>query len=530
MNIAQVLAAQAAASPDRDAIIDGQGVAYRRTTYLSLERKAADAAAAFVAAGLGRGDTVLFFHPMSMELYAALIGAFRAGLSAMFIDPSAGRAQIGQCCDLHPPQAFLGTAKAHLLRLMVPRLRRVPHKFVTAGWVPGAANLWRSEVTGPPPLVPCAPDDPALITFTSGSTGQPKGIVRTHGFLIAQHRVLERSLEYGAGEVDLTTLPVFLLANLASGLTSVIPDADLRYPGRIDALRVMRQVDALAPQRTAASPAFVERLVEHCETRGRTLGSLSEVFVGGAPVYPQLITRAQAKIATGRLVAVYGSTEAEPIAHVEAREISGADLEAMAGGCGLLAGHPVEEIELAIVRNSWGEPIAAQTAESFAAMSLPAGETGEIVVSGDHVVGGYLHGVGDAETKFEVDARRWHRTGDLGYLDALGRLWLMGRAAATLTDASGTLYPFAVECAAMRGGAVARAALLLHEGRRTLTVQPSDTRSGLDAAALGSALEWAKLDEIVECPRIPLDARHNAKVDYPALRAWLQRTQRRRAL
>ena len=520
MNIAEILSRQAGETPARDAIVDVRGGRYRRTTFAELEARAAHAAAMFTAAGLVKGEALLVFHPMSMELYAALIGAFRVGLVAMFVDPSAGRAQIARSCALNPPKAFLGTPKAHLLRVLVPAVNRIPHRFVSGGWVPGARNLWKGmSKESAHTIAPCASADPALITFTSGSTGEPKGIVRTHGFLIAQHRVLEHTLEYRGGEIDLTTLPVFLLANLASGLTSVIPDADLRYPGRIDGERVMRQIDALRPRRTAASPAFVERLVAQCEAAGRSLGSLRDVFVGGAPVYPQLIVRAQAKLEGGRFVAVYGSTEAEPIAHIDGREIAAADLDVMARGAGLLTGAPVREIDLAIVRNHWGQPLAPLTAAAFEALRLPRGEVGEIVVSGDHVVSGYLHGAGDAETKFDVDGRRWHRTGDLGYLDARGRLWLMGRAAASITDTRGTLHPFAVECAAMRFPEIARAALVSHAGLRVLAVEPLN--DALDVATLERELAWAKLDRVVRCARIPVDARHNAKVDYPALRAWV---------
>src|SRR2546428_9360843 len=109
----------------------------------------------------------------------------------------------------------------------------------------------------------------------------------------------------------------------------------------------------------------------------------------------------------------------------------------MRSGDGLLAGRAIEETELAILPNRWGEPLGPYTAESFRAATLPAGETGEIVVSGGHVVRGYLHGRGDAETKFDAGAARWHRTRDLGRLDAHGRLWLPRRRSAALPDARG---------------------------------------------------------------------------------------------
>jgi acyl-CoA synthetase (AMP-forming)/AMP-acid ligase II len=137
------------------------------------------------------------------------------------------------------------------------------------------------------------------------------------------------------------------------------------------------------------------------------------------------------------------------------------------------------------------------------------------------VVAGYLNGTGEHGTKFEVDGRRWHRTGDLGYLDGAGRLWLMGRCAASIRDARGVLHPFAVECAALQEETIAKAALVAQDGHRVLVVQPRSERAPVDGERIREAMSWARLDRVVPCPRIPMDRRHNAKVDYPALREWL---------
>ncbi len=142
------------------------------------------------------------------------------------------------------------------------------------------------------------------------------------------------------------------------------------------------------------------------------------------------------------------------------------------------------------------------------------GEPGEIVVSGGHVLRGYLNGEGDTETKFEVDGVRWHRTGDLGYMDAAGRLWLLGRCNGKIQDARGTLYPFAVECAAMQTPAIRRAALAAIDGRRVLAVEGRETVSREEILR---SLSWAALDQVVFLDHIPVDRRHNAKVDYVAL-------------
>lgn len=512
MSIGDILAEQARRRPDAPAILDGA----RRLTFAGLEREVAGAAGWLQRLGLRRGQAVLVFVPMSADLYVALLAMFRLGVTAMFLDPSAGRSHLEQCCARRTPDALLAIRPAHWLRLVSPALRRIPLKVAVGGWVPGAREWPRRFEPGAGPGVTLEPGEPALVTFTSGSTGGPKAAVRTHGFLIAQHRALAPSITLETGETDLATLPVFTLANLASGVTTVIPAVDLRRPGAVDAATLFGQIEQSGVSRITASPAFFERLVAHGRLTGRTLATLRKLYTGGAPVFPRLLAAMRELAPDARVVAVYGSTEAEPIAHVAAEEMSAADLAAMQAGRGLLAGPVVGEIRLRILRDRWGRPRGVLTRTEFAAECLPVDAVGEIVVTGEHVLKGYLGGVGDEETKFSVDGEVWHRTGDAGMMDGRGRLWLLGRCAARIADDRGELYPFTVECVAMTFPGVRRAAALAHRGRRLLVVEATDSRPGL-AESLGKATAWARIDEVRFVGAMPVDKRHNAKIDYPAL-------------
>ena len=523
MTIGDILALQVRTRPNVVALIDARGGGERRLSYADLGREIAAAAAWLEAQGLRRGQAVLVFVPVSADLYVALLALFRLGAVALLLDPGAGLSHVEQCCVRWRPDGLLAVPRAHLLRLGSAALRRIPLQMVLGGWFPGArrwpAGRCREDTDTWPAL---APESPALVTFTSGSTDLPKAAVRTHGFLLAQHRVVERHLALTPGEVDLATLPVFTLANLASGVTTVLPDVDLRRPGAVDGAGVAATVARFGVTRITASPAFFERLGDHLAASGQPLPTLRKLYTGGAPVFPRVLAQLQTQVPAARVVAVYGSTEAEPIAHVEAADISAADLDAMQRGEGLLAGIPVDEIRLRILRDRWGKPRGAMDAVEFAGESVSPGEAGEIVVTGDHVLRGYLEGVGDEDTKFTVDGEVWHRTGDAGRLDAAGRLWLLGRCAARIDDAQGRIYPFAAECVAMTFPAVRRAALVSQAGRRCLVVEAP--RAGPDLEGrLAAALGWAHLGAILFVRTLPVDRRHNAKIDYPALRRLLEK-------
>lgn len=513
MNLVQVLEDRAAATPDATALIEGA----RRVTFGELAVRMRAGAAQFRRRGVGVGDHVLFLHPVSISLYVSLLAAMRIGAVPMLVDPGAGIAGFRRAVKRTHPVAWTGGGKGHLVKWLVPALWSVPRVCAETA---GLGN----ETEPPEPPEPVDDSAPALVTFTSGSTGVPKAAVRTHGFLLTQNRVLGSAIDLRAGEVDLVTLPVFALANLAHGVASVLAEGD---PAKL-----ARQIAGERVTRCAVSPAFLTDWLD----AGVSVGGLEKIYTGGGPVFPCLLERLRAnecrlaresgnggegsggrsrshERARGlQCVAVYGSTEAEPIAHLDAEEITTADLADMRTGGGLLAGHPVAGIHLAIFPDQWGRPILPMDGKMFEASCLPPGEPGEIVVSGDHVLPGYLDGVGDEETKFRVDGVVWHRTGDAGKLDDHGRLWLLGRCGAVIRDARGELHPFAIETMLSFSPAIRRSAVLAVNGRRVLVVETEN-------ATVPAAPEG--IDEVRRLDRIPVDRRHRAKIDYPELRRVL---------
>ena len=525
MNAAELLLAAAAASPRAPAIIDGPSGRERITTFGELDRRARDLSALFAREGLAPGQAVLVLIPMSADLYAVMAGLLQAGLVAVFLDPGAGRKHVDRCLEMFPVQALVVTPKAWLLRLFWSSLRRIPKVFVTGSGLPGAVSLAHAVA---PPLhhgpVPCGDETPALLTFTSGSTGRPKGAIRSHGLLLATHHALASHLPGTPGSVDLATLPVFVFTNLANGVTSLIPDTDLRRPGAIDGVAVARQIERLRLTTTLASPALLERVADACLDLDIRLDSLRRVATGGAPVFPRLLDKL-ARIAPGAdIVSVYGSTEAEPIAVLRREDICDQDRSAMRSGGGLLAGRPIPELALRILRDRWGTPRPPCDPTQLEAETQPVGEAGEIVVSGAHVLPGYLGGVGDAENHLIVGDQIWHRTGDAGMLDENRRLWLLGRCAAKVADDHGVTYPLTVEAAALALEGIARCAFVARGGRRLLVVEAPPHVAPPTADLIERTLPWAHIDDVITMARVPVDRRHNAKIDYPRLRAALART------
>ncbi len=520
MNLLERLLERVGETPEATAIIAPNG---ERVSFADLERRSAKLAALLLQRGVGRGDAVLVLVPLSTELYVTLAAVFRLGAVVMILDPAAGLAHLARCCALNPPKALVGVPLAHLLSLISPSLRRIPLRLCAKGWFPGAIPFSAANhLEGRADLEPVSPDAPALLTFTSGTSGTPKAALRSHGLLLAQLSALEILLDAQPHDVDLATLPIVALANLATGMTTAIPSVSLRRPAKLNTAPILEQIATQRITRTAASPALLERLADATLAQQLSLPGLTRIFSGGGPVFPRVLEKLARVAPNAQIISVYGSTEAEPIAHIAFDELQPGDLELMRGGRGLLVGVPVLEIELRIVPNSSGQRLTFSSRAELDAASLAPEQIGEIVVTGPHVLPGYLHGRGDEETKFRVSEQVWHRTGDAGYLDAHGRLWLSGRADARMTDARGEIYPFSVECAATEFPGVRRSALLQHRDQRVLCVEWTPGATGNESKLL-ERLRWAHVDAVRGIPSLPMDARHNAKVDLKRLRVLLER-------
>ncbi|WP_305970819.1 MULTISPECIES: AMP-binding protein [unclassified Mameliella] len=461
----------AAEQGDRTALITPT----ERVSFAKLERRASGFAATCAARGLGKGDRVLIAMPVGVDLYVALAGCWRLGAVAVFPEPAMGLRGLRHAVAVTGPKVLLASGLYRLIGLL-PALWGCPRL--------APARSDRGQM----PAVDLTPEDPALISFTSGSTGAPKAIPRSHGFLTAQFQAVRQVLATDHAETDLVAFPVFALVNLAEGRPTVLPDWKLTRPEKVTPKALSGWIRQTGATRALLPPALCETLAG-----AEFPQALHSVFTGGGPVKPALVDRLQNSAPGLRVVSVYGSTEAEPIAELDWTDVGAEDRAAMAEGAGLLTGAPVPGTRVRIVAD-------------------------EIQVAGAHVNGHYLDPSQETGTKIREGATVWHRTGDAGRLDGQGRLWLLGRSDAVAQGRDGPLYPFAVELAAESWPGVSRAALLSGDGGPLLVYE--GTADPVDCAAKARALGLADARRVAA---IPLDRRHRSKVDYTELRRLVSR-------
>lgn len=497
--------------------------------------------------GWQSGDRVVVILKPSKELYAIALSLFSLGIVAVFIDTGMGRKKIQMAIRDSHAKAVISLQALIKLFWLVPALWPLQRLAVDGQGI-GYNNLLQQvgrlmpAITSTAALtsIACSDSDHGLISFTSGSTGRPKGADRTHFSLIQQHLAIRDHWPDQVDDIDCPCFPVMVLHNLSCGMTTVMPKVDLAQPSQVDAEVVIAQIRQHKISRLSGAPAYIEGLVKYLSQQPSGLQTVDEVkslVVGGATVSKTLARSIRAAFPLADAKIVYGSTEAEPISDVSIDEYLAEDQ------AGYLVGQVASQIDLLISNvddlERQGQPISESDLLKGA---CGVGDIGEILVSGHHVLKQYIDNP-DANRENKIPRAHvestmsvWHRTGDCGYQDQQGRLWLSGRIKDVIRFKGQSLQPYPIEQTLDQDIDIQRAAFINHEGQvclfvqlknsalivqNELTVQNELIKRISDIAAEYFLPLGLKEIQYYQLANMPVDGRHNSKIDRPLLRESL---------
>ncbi len=581
-NVARRLTRIAMSMPDALAVVeptrrrdrDGRRQ-YRSVTFRQLDEDSGRIARGLRALGAARGTRLALLVRPGIDFIAIVFGMFKAGATAILIDPGMGRRNLVECLASAEPEGFVALPVVHAVRLLWARRFPKVRLNVTVGrpWpfcrdgvtldqlrelscsphAPRAAGNGRifAERIHDASLLhaeqeehvraereECADvssDDPAAIIFTTGSTGPPKGVLFTHGNFAAQVEQIRDFFDIRPGEIDLPCFPLFGLFNCAMGVTAVLPDMDPSRPARVDPRNILEAVRDWRPTQAFGSPAVWDRVGRYCEARGERLPTIRRVLSSGAPIPIEVLRRMRACIhPEGEVHTPYGATEALPIASISASEVLGETAAATRQGAGVCVGRRFAGVRWKVVRIIDGPIPSIDAIEE-----LPPGEIGELIVRGPQVTREYVTRTeANALAKIADGASVWHRMGDCGYLDALDRFWFCGRVAHRVLTADGPMYPVRCEAIFNQHPAVRRSALVgvgpagrqtpvvILEPRREHWPRGRNRRNALldEARRLGAENPLtAGITRFLLHRAFPVDIRHNAKIFREKLAVWAAR-------
>jgi olefin beta-lactone synthetase len=502
-------------------------------------------AAGYRDLGIEKGDRVIIFLPMSVHMYTAMFALQMIGAVAVFLDSWARRAQLGITAEIVKPKGIVTLEAAFNLLAGEHQLDIIPIRIVcgpaTKEYTAHLEDLYKTAKEASPIAV--EQEHTALITFTTGSSGRPKGANRTHRFLAAQHYAIDAGLPYWKDDRDLPIFPIFSLNNIASGVSTVLPALDVGTPAPHDAAILLAQIRACGVTTMTLNPWLLNELCNLCISQGIQLTQIRRVAAGGAAISRDTVERFVKIAPQAELWILYGSTEVEPIAHIEAKDMlsfqSQANVDAEWVDNGVNVGHFVEGIKRKLIQIH-ADPVTIQKPEDWQALEVRPGSVGELIVAGEHVCRDYWNDT-QAFSRAKIrdtDQTVWHRTGDLVRIDNNGYIWLVGRIHSAIMRGSEYVFPVRAEIVLKKLDFVLKCAYLgmpdPELGQRCVcAIMPKDVSKCGDAAQEEA---WAKeirrimakndlpVDQVVFRDHIPMDPRHHSKVEYDVLRRELSGT------
>ena len=386
MNLAGILDTAGSAHRERNALVGEGGT----VTYAELERQALVAAAALQRRGIVPGDRVAVMLPNGPAFLAAALGALRLGAIVVPLNALLAPPEIEARLEASGPRVF------------------VDHEEELVGDAEPAADLVERDDA-----------DPAVLLFTSGTSGKPKGAILTHGSLHAAARNAADALELGPQDVVLGAAPFSHVLGLSTGVVStLLSGAAIAVVRRFEAEQTLA---LMAETRTTILLGVPTMCIALCQA-ARSAEALPPVriaHVGGAAV-PVEVARDFERTFGGDVYEGYGLTELSGLATTYVRNQT-----RKPGSVGM----PLGGSELRIVSLEGGP--------------LPAGKVGEVEFRGPSVIPGYWED--PQATAGAIDADGWLATGDLGYLDEDGYLFLVDRKKELIIRGGYSVYPREIE-------------------------------------------------------------------------------------
>jgi oxalate---CoA ligase len=425
--VPDALAFWAEQTPDAPAL---RSIDERELTHRELQEAIDRVSPRLVALGIAREGRVALVLPAGLDMCVALLGVM-AGAVAVPLNPASSASELGRDLErLRPDLVVTGEwsqAKARevAMRLAIP--------VMTTEDLLAAGDDDPTRLTSRPAT---SPQDVAVILHTSGTTSLPKRVPRTHGSYATAVRVARDSTRLTADDVLLLTAGAHHNLGLADLLAALLSGGSCVVTGGFDPRAYPRWVQEYLPTWTVLTPAELNLLIDYAAASGREVvagpGSrLRLVRAEAQALSPETIARAERSL-RAPVLSGYGMTEAGNITKFAPDE------PRREGSCG----------------RSWC--LAIRIVDASGRDEAP-GVAGEVVVRGPTVFAGYLDDPEATAAAFLCDG--WFRTGDRGYLDNEGYLYLTGRLSETINRGGEKIAPEEIDQALASHPAVASAAV-----------------------------------------------------------------------
>jgi olefin beta-lactone synthetase len=534
INIAETLIEVARKYGDRTGLIEAH--TGKSLTFSELQAYSDGLAVYLTGKGVKAGDRVMLMVKPSADFICLTFALFKIGAPVILIDPGMGYRNLLRCIAGVRPKIFIGIPKAHLFRRLFPKPFATVEISFCCGFSFGLfgpdIRKQSASITETYPVYRPASDDLAAIIFTTGSTGPPKGVRFEHGIFSTQLGLIRDYYRITPMDVDQPAFPLFALFSTALGACAVIPDMDPTQPAKVDPVKFLQSIDRYKVTYSFGSPALWDVVSRYCVENRRTINSLRQVLMAGAPVSGELISRLASVLPDeAKIHTPYGATESLPIVSMEGKEILSETWTLTRTGKGTCVGRPLPGIQIKIIG------LSDEVIETYSDdLELPCDNIGEIIVKGGVVTRSYENNIEETRrAKIRNGNSFWHRMGDTGYIDPEGRLWFCGRCAHRVKTPDGVLFTIPCEAIINEHPDVLRTALVgipdIHNPgfQKPAMIIEKKKSKRRDSELLDEIKNLSAGNNLTKGIHLflfhhgfPVDIRHNAKIFREKLGAWAE--------
>lgn len=426
--IGTVLEQTAERHPDREAILDLRQ--NRRFTYEQWNRHVNRLASALAVAGVKKGDRVSTVLYNTVELGSLFFACAKLGAIFNPVNYRLSSEEISFILrDAEPKVVVFEPAVEAQIRPVAEREDTSVFWCTDQGTVPDYAQDYWEMVGQAPDLsmdINVNEQDTCSIMYTSGTTGKPKGVMHRHRDLIEQSQILIAMMQLTPSDLGLAVAPMFHSAELhCCFLPRVHIGAGNVLLHQFDSRTVLETIQREQVTMLFAAPTMWNLLLKE-NVEDYDLSSLRLGLYGAAPMAPSMVRAIHERLGIG-LVQAYGMTEMGP-----AVTFLLPDEQLKKAGS---AGKPAIHHEVRVVRPGTDGPSEPEEV-------LPPGEVGEILVRGSCMMQGYYK---REEANRKALYKGWYHSGDLGYLDEEGYLWVVDRMDDMIISGGENIYPREIE-------------------------------------------------------------------------------------
>lgn len=429
----------------------GMDKSYRTTfstlSFGMLDRESDTIAHELEHAGVQKGMRAVVMLDPGPDYLSCTYALLKLGAVPVITSPGLSRKSFLECMAHASVDVFIGAPGHHLFRLMNRSAFESVSIPITVGkrlfWGGHKITIDGNESLSPETQEAMKEDDDALIFFTPGVTGQPKGIHHTQSSLAALSTTIGRLLAASPDDLHMVIHPLILVLSPALGVSALMPDVDLNYLLEADMGHITDLIQKEGVTHMMASPSLLSMIGDHLAGKDTMLSSLKKLIVHGTHVIPEFLTDFLPCVNENTdIMLAYGTAETFPVSILDLREMIEETKHLSERGFGACVGRPVDECDVALISRS-DDAIS----HLYQDMILQTGDVGEILVRGAHGSTMYVDNPrADAYAKIKDDRERiWHRTGDLAWRDKKGRLWFCGRKSHTVNTNEGPLFTISCE-------------------------------------------------------------------------------------